>query len=93
MNLHLIIYFLDQKEEKQIGKKSTLIYIGSIVLCSILSGLLFDVMFPGITVEDSLSSSMHMVPHSVGVLSAWALILILLNSIRLNYYFLFFFLI
>jgi uncharacterized membrane protein YraQ (UPF0718 family)/copper chaperone CopZ len=71
---------------KQIGKKSTLIYIGSIVLCSILSGLLFDVMFPGITVEDSLSSSMHMVPHSVGVLSAWALILILLNSIRLNYF-------
>ena len=53
---------------KQIGKKSTLIYIGSIILCSILSGLLFDMIFPGLTVQDSLSSVMHIVPHSIGVL-------------------------
>ena len=71
---------------KQIGKKSTLIYIGSIILCSILSGLLFDMIFPGLTVQDSLSSTMHMIPHSIGVLSAGILILILLNSIRLNYF-------
>ena len=71
---------------KQIGKKSTLIYIGSIALCSILSGLLFDFMFPGLSVEQSLSSSMHMIPHSVEVLSAIFLLAILANSIRLNYF-------
>ncbi len=71
---------------KQIGKKSTLIYIGSIVLCSILSGLLFDMIFPGLTVEDSLSSSMHLFPYSISALSAGLLILILFNSIRLNYF-------
>ena len=71
---------------KQIGKKSTMIYIGSIILCSILSGLLFDTIFPGLTVQESLSSSMHLIPYPIGVLSAGFLILILLNSMRLNYF-------
>ena len=71
---------------KQIGKKSTIIYIGSIVLCSILSGLLFDMIFPGLTVQNSLSSSTHIIPHSVSVISAVFLLMILLNSIRLNYF-------
>ena len=71
---------------KQIGKKSTLIYIGSIAFCSIVSGLLFDMMFPGLSVEQSLSSSMHMIPHSIEVLSAIFLLVILANSIRLNYF-------
>ena len=71
---------------KQIGKKSTIIYIGSIVLCSILSGLLFDMIFPGLTVQNSLSSSTHIIPHSVSVVSAVFLLMILLNSIRLNYF-------
>ena len=71
---------------KQIGRKSTLIYIGSIIFCSILSGLLFDIIFPGLTVQDSLSSSMHMIPQSVSTISAVFLLMILFNSIRLNYF-------
>ena len=71
---------------KQIGKKSTIIYIGSIILCSILSGLLFDMFFPGLTVQESLSSSMHMLPYPIEVLSAIFLLVILVNSIRLNYF-------
>jgi len=71
---------------KQIGKKSTLIYVGSIILCSILSGLLFDMMFPGLSVEQSLSLSMTMLPYPIKIFSAIFLLAVLLNSIRLNYF-------
>jgi hypothetical protein len=71
---------------KQIGKKSTLIYVCSIMLCSIASGLLFDFIFPGLTVEESLASSMHILPPLVELISACILLLILFNSIRLNYF-------
>ena len=71
---------------KQIGKKSTIIYVLTIIICSITSGLLFDFIFPNLTVEKSLSASMHMLPRSVEVISGYILVLILLNSIRLNYF-------
>ena len=70
---------------KQLGKKSTLIYIFSIVICSIISGLSFDVMFPGLKLEEALSS-MVMIPHWLEIISAILLILILLNVFRLNYF-------
>tara|TARA_B100001996_G_C18618447_1_gene576695 strand:- start:46 stop:1263 length:1218 start_codon:yes stop_codon:yes gene_type:complete len=70
---------------KQLGRKSTLIYISSIVVCSIISGLLFDLMFPGLKLEEALSS-MAMLPHSVEIISAVLLIIILANVFRLNYF-------
>ena len=65
---------------KQIGKKSTIIYVLTIIICSITSGLLFDFIFPNLTVEKSLSASVHMLPRSE-VISGYILVLILLNSI------------
>ncbi len=70
---------------KQLGRKSTLIYISSIVVCSIISGLLFDLMFPGLKLEEALSS-MAMLPHWLEMTSAVLLILILFNVFRLNYF-------
>ena len=70
---------------KQLGKKSTLIYIFSIVICSIISGLLFDLIFPGLKLEEALSS-IAMLPHWLEMISAILLILILLNVFRLNYF-------
>ena len=70
----------------QIGKKSTMIYVGTIMLCSIVSGLLFDFIFPGLTVERSLASSMHMLPRWIELISGYILLVILANSLRLNYF-------
>ena len=70
---------------KQLGRKSTLIYIFSIVVCSIISGLLFDLMFPGLKLEEALSS-MAMLPYWLEMTSAVLLILILFNVFRLKYF-------
>ena len=69
---------------KQIGKKSTLIYVGSIILCSILSGLLFDMMFPGLSVEQSLSLSMTMLPYPIKIFSAIFLLTPFFNAPVIN---------
>ena len=71
---------------KQLGKKSTGIYLGSIIFCSILAGVVFDLFFPGLNVERALGSTMKMISYPVKVFSASVLIVILLNSIRLSYF-------
>jgi len=71
---------------KQLGKKSTGIYLGSIIFCSILAGVVFDLSFPGLNVERALESTMKMISYPVKVFSASTLIVILLNSIRLSYF-------
>ena len=65
---------------KQIGKKSTAIYLLSIIICSVSAGIIFDLLFPGLQVEEALSSHMHMSSNSVQLISAILLVLILLNS-------------
>ena len=70
---------------KQLGKKATMIYLISIIICSMIAGLLFDMLFPGLTVEYSLSE-MSMLPYSIQLISAIILIGILLNVFRLHYF-------
>ena len=70
---------------KQIGKKATIIYISTIIVCSITAGLLFDAVFPNLTVEDSMTSMM-MIPYNIELISAIVLLVILGNVFRLNYF-------
>ena len=70
---------------KQIGKKATIIYISTIIVCSITAGLLFDAVFPNLTVEDSMTS-MIMIPYNIELISAIVLLVILGNVFRLNYF-------
>ena len=70
---------------KQIGKKATAIYVSTIICCSIFAGLIFDMLYPGLKIEDSLSH-VHHVSGNIEVLSAILLILILLNVFRIKYF-------
>ena len=70
---------------KQLGKKSTFIYIGSIVICSIVAGLFFDQIFPDFSLSEQMGG-MFMIPLWLQELSAILLILILLNVYRLKYF-------
>tara|TARA_Y100000748_G_C15450344_1_gene470700 strand:- start:283 stop:1326 length:1044 start_codon:yes stop_codon:yes gene_type:complete len=70
---------------KQIGKKATAIYISSIIVCSIISGLVFDMIFPGLTIENAMSHVHHM-SSNFELLSAILLILILLNVFRIKFF-------
>ena len=71
---------------KQIGRKSTGIYLFSIIICSIIAGLSFDAIFPGLTVEMAMEGGMEMFSYQLQVASSIGLILILLNALRLNYF-------
>ena len=70
---------------KQLGKKSALLYLGSIILCSIVAGLLFDFFFPGYTFTAS-AGDMTMLPYEVQLASAIFLLLILANIYRIKYF-------
>jgi len=70
---------------KQLGKKATIIYLFSIIMCSMLAGLLFDMLFPGLTVEYSLSE-MSMLPYKIQLISTIVLIGVLANVFRLHYF-------
>jgi len=71
---------------KQIGKRATGIYLASIILCSIVAGLLFDAIFPGLRVETAIQGGMEMLSYELQLGSAIILILILINALRLNYF-------
>ena len=71
---------------KQIGKKSTGIYLASIVMCSMIAGLIFDAIFPGLRVETAMQGGMEMLSYKLQVGSAVVLIFILINALRLNYF-------
>ena len=62
---------------KQLGKKTTIIYISSIVICSMAAGIIFDNLFPGLRVEDALVPTMNMLPYEVKIISAIILLMIL----------------
>ena len=70
---------------KQLGKKSTIIYLSSIIICSIAAGLVFDFLFPGLRIEQALNSTMKMLSYPVKVFSAIALLAILSNAFRATY--------
>jgi len=70
---------------KQIGKRSTIIYLSSIILCSIIAGLCFDLLFPGLQVEEALSSHMHMGSDLFNQISGILLVGILINSYLQSY--------
>ena len=70
---------------KQIGKRATMIYILTIIFCSIFAGLLFDVMFPGLKIEDSMNH-IHHISHNIEIFSAVLFLMILLNVFRLKYF-------
>ena len=65
---------------KQIGKKSTAIYLLSIIICSISAGIFFDLLFPGLQVEEALGPHMHMSSSPMQLASATLLVFILFNS-------------
>ena len=71
---------------KQIGKKSTGIYLGTIIICSMSAGLIFDAIFPGLTVEGAMQGGMEMFSYNFQAVSSVALILILANALRLSYF-------
>ena len=50
---------------KILGKKNLLIYLASIVICSIGFGLLFDFIFPGLSIEDSGYEVNHILGSSL----------------------------
>ncbi len=70
---------------KQIGKRSTIIYLSSIILCSIIAGLCFDLLFPGLQVEEALSAHMHMGSDLFNQISGILLVGILINSYLQSY--------
>tara|TARA_Y100001970_G_scaffold250628_1_gene322552 strand:- start:344 stop:856 length:513 start_codon:yes stop_codon:yes gene_type:complete len=70
---------------KQIGKKATAIYISSIIVCSILAGLVFDMIFPGLRIENAMSHVHHM-SSNFELISAILLISILLNVFRIKFF-------
>ena len=71
---------------KQIGKKSTVIYLASIVVCSMIAGLIFDAIFPGLRVEKAMQGGMEMLSYELQLGSTLILVLILANALRLNYF-------
>jgi len=70
---------------KQIGRKSTIIYIATIVVCSIGAGLLFDMIYPDLTINDSVGT-MTMIPSQIEIVSAIILLAILANAFRLSHF-------
>ena len=55
-------------------------------MCSVIAGLLFDAIFPGLRVETAMQGSMEMLSYELQLGSAIILILILINALRLNYF-------
>ena len=70
---------------KQIGKKSTVIYLSSIIICSIIAGITFDLLFPGLHVDKALSAKMGMISFPIKLTSAILLLIILTNSYIQSY--------
>jgi len=71
---------------KILGRKNLLIYLLSIVICSIGFGLLFDLMFPGLGIEDNNYSVSHILDSNMRIALSLSLIFILFNSLRIKYF-------
>ena len=62
------------------GRKNLLIYLASIVICSIGFGLLFDFIFPGLSIEDSGYEVNHTLGSSLELILSLSLIVVLFNA-------------
>ena len=71
---------------KILGRKNLLIYLFSIIICSIGFGVLFDLMFPGLSVVDNNYSVNHILSNNLKIVLSFSLIIILLNSLRIKYF-------
>ena len=65
---------------KILGKKNLLIYLLTIILSSISFGLLFDFIFPGLSVLDSGYTVNHLLGSNIKFILSLSLIIILLNA-------------
>ena len=71
---------------KILGKKNLLIYLLTIILSSISFGLLFDFIFPGLSVLDSGYTVNHLLGSNIKFILSLSLIIILLNALRVKYF-------
>jgi hypothetical protein len=71
---------------KILGRKNLLIYLFSIIICSIGFGVLFDFIFPGLSVEDNGYAVSHILSSNLQLILSFSLVVILLNSLRMKYF-------
>lgn len=71
---------------KILGRKNLLIYLFSIIICSIGFGVLFDLIFPGLSVEDNSYTVSHILSSNLQLILSFSLVAILFNSLRIKYF-------
>ena len=71
---------------KILGRKNLLIYLFSIIICSIGFGVLFDLIFPGLSVEDNSYTVSHILSSNLQLILSFSLVAILFNSLRVKYF-------
>ena len=71
---------------KILGKKNLFIYLFTIIATSIGFGLLFDWIFPNLSVGDSGYIVNHLLGPGIEIILSLALIIILLNALRIKYF-------
>jgi hypothetical protein len=71
---------------KILGRKNLLIYLFSIIICSIGFGVLFDLIFPGLSVEDNSYTVSHILSSKLQLILSFSLVAILFNSLRIKYF-------
>lgn len=69
---------------KILGKRSTLIYLLTIILSSISAGLFLDYITPQLVIENSSYQVNHLIGRNVQIISGLVLIGILINSIKIK---------
>ena len=70
---------------KILGKKSTLIYLLTIIISAISAGLFLDYLIPQLNIEQSNFQIDHLIGKNIHKLCAYLLIGIIVNSIRIKY--------
>jgi len=69
---------------KILGKKSTIIYLLTIILSSITAGLLLDYVIPQLNIQNSSYQVSHLIGRNMHILCGCLLVGILMNSMRIK---------
>jgi len=69
---------------KILGKKSTLIYLATIIISSISAGLFLDYITPQLVIENSNYQVTHFIGREMHILCGIILVCILINSLRIK---------
>jgi len=69
---------------KILGKKSTIIYLSTIIISSISAGLFLDYIVPQLNIQNSSYQVSHLIGKNMHILCGCILVGILLNSIRMK---------